>query len=154
MVAGFVACLAIMAFLYVIPIIGAPRLNVFVLLSTLSADYAWWAEPVEFFLLGTLVFPTLYAVMLYDTLPGTQPWQKGLAWGLILWALRGLVVAPIMGEGFFSLQMSNAFPAFIEVLLAHAIYGIVLGYLSGGSVVTHPALDRQLRRERQEAGRK
>ncbi|HEY9789107.1 MAG TPA: DUF6789 family protein [Candidatus Obscuribacterales bacterium] len=154
MASGFVGCVAILAFLYTMPLFGAPRLNVFVLLSTLSPHYTWWAEPVEYFALGTLVFPILYSVMLYENLPGARPWQRGLTWGIILWALRGLVVAPIMGEGFFSFHTSNPFAAFVEVLIAHAIYGLLLGSLSGGPQRARPALDRQLQRERQAAGRK
>lgn len=128
---GVLASLAMLLVLGCMPLFGAPKLNIFVLLSTLSPEYNWWVEPLEYFVLATVVFPMLFNYMLYDNLPGRRPWQKGLAWGLTLWLLRGLIVGPIMGEGLFSRHAPYAVAGFWETLLAHAIYGIILGAVIG-----------------------
>jgi hypothetical protein len=117
-------------FLNALPYFGAPRLNSFILLSTISSHYSQWAQPLEYFTLGAVVFPGIFRFLLYDNLPGTRSWQKGLFWGVLLWILRGFVVAPILGEDFFSLQAPHAVPALWETLIAHIIYGTLLGIIA------------------------
>ena len=126
--AGFLGCLAILLFLNALPLLGAPHLNSFRLLSTVAPIYAWWAEPLEFFFLGSVVFPVIYCLLLYaDDLPGKYGWQKGLAWGLILWLLREALVSPVMGHGFFAMGTHHPIAGFIATLGAHVIYGLILG---------------------------
>ena len=128
--AGFTASLAMLTLLYVLPSIGAPRLNVFGELSTVSPHSDWWAAPLEYLILGAIVFPTFYSTLLFKDLSG-QPWQKGLMWGLILWAVRGIVVMPIMGQGFFSVHSAHPIASVIETFVGHALYGILLGAIAG-----------------------
>jgi hypothetical protein len=58
------------------------------------------------FINGTIIFPLIYAFLLYRILPG-RPWAKGIYWGLILWFLAQAVVMPMMGGGFFSASMGG-----------------------------------------------
>jgi hypothetical protein len=129
--AGFMACLCMLAFLYSVPPVGASKHYIFVWLSTLSSKYNYWAEPLEFFLLGAIVFPLMYRVMFYDNLPGDKPWRKGFSWGVILWLLRCVVVAPVMGVGFFSWNLHHALYVNTVLLAAHLIYGSLLGMIAG-----------------------
>jgi hypothetical protein len=130
-VAGAAASLAMLAVLYSMPWFGAPRLNIFGLLSTLTAEYSWYVEPLEFFGLAVIVFPVLYAALFYHNLPGKTPVQKGAVWGLILWMVRGLLVGPLMGEGLFSMHSDHAIAAALETLAGHLVYGVLLGVLYG-----------------------
>lgn len=52
---------------------------------------------------GTVIFPLLYAHLLYRILPGF-PLVKGMSWGLILWFLSQALITPMMGSGMFSVS--------------------------------------------------
>jgi hypothetical protein len=145
--AGLLAAGAMLGFLYALPHFGVPRLNAFQLMSTLSADYTWWAQPLEYFALATVVFPALYKFIFFDSIPGNAGWQKGSNWGLILWMVRGFIVAPIMGEGFFSINATapHALAAILSTLFAHLIYGCVLGAIADFRT-TKPRLQRPVQK--------
>lgn len=128
--AGIVASFAMLAFMMVMPRFGGPELDVFGLLSTLTTQYGSWVPAGQYFLLSIFVFPLLYAGLLYKDLPG-PPHQKGLVWGLILFALRGIIVMPVMGQGFFAVSADHAIAALIELGIAHCIYGLLLGAIVG-----------------------
>ncbi len=78
---------------------------------------------------GTIIFPLIYAYLLYRILPG-QAWAKGVYWGLVLWFLAQAVVMPMTGGGFFSAKMGGM-KAVIGSLLGHIIYGGLLGWIAG-----------------------
>lgn len=91
---------------------------------------SWWAGMILHFVDGTIIFPLIYVFVLYAFLPGA-PWAKGLIWGLVLWLLSRVVVMPMMGQPMFSPMM-----AVVGSLVGHAIYGIALGAIAGGSRAT------------------
>jgi hypothetical protein len=126
LLAGLLASIAMLAAMYGMQTLGGPPLDVIALLSTLSTQYGAWVPAAQFAVLSLAVFPFIYATMLFYDLPG-PPWQRGLIWGLILFALRGAVVMPIMGQGFFGVQAEHAVAALLQLFVAHCVYGLVLG---------------------------
>ncbi len=81
---------------------------------------------------GSVIFPLIYVYLLYRGLPG-EPWVKGTIWGLILWVLSQAVVTPMMGGGLFSAKVGGLM-AVMASLIAHAIYGTLLGGVAGGEL--------------------
>ena len=81
------------------------------------------------FLQGTVIFPLIYAYLLYRFLPGA-PWQKGLLWGVILWLGLETVMMPMMGGGIFSMETGGV-KAVIAALMGHLVYGAILGAIAG-----------------------
>lgn len=86
------------------------------------------------FMLGSLVFPAIF-VALWTMLPGA-PWMKGLVFGLILALIALVVVMPMAGMGMFMANHPQPMMAVMASLLAHAVYGLMLGWWSGKGVAT------------------
>lgn len=59
---------------------------------------SWTLGMMMHFLNGTIIFPLIYAFLLFRLLPG-GPLTKGAIWGVILWLLAQVVVMPMMGAG-------------------------------------------------------
>lgn len=91
---------------------------------------------VMHFMLGSLVFPAVF-VALWAMLPGA-PWMKGLVFGLVLALIALVVVMPMAGMGMFMANHPQPAMAVVALLLAHAVYGLMLGWWSGKSA-TAPA---------------
>jgi len=81
------------------------------------------------FLNGAVIFPLVYAYLLYQLLPGA-PWQRGLLWGVILWLGVELVMVPMLGGGLFSSQMGGA-KVVMAALMGHLVYGAIFGAITG-----------------------
>ncbi|MDP3334297.1 MAG: hypothetical protein Q8S55_20270 [Methylococcaceae bacterium] len=79
-------------------------------------------------MLGVLVFPLIYALILYRFLPGT-PLIKGLTGGLILWVLAETMVMPMAGAGFFMSEIGGL-KAVMAALMGHLVYGGLLGVIA------------------------
>ncbi|HYL15458.1 MAG TPA: DUF6789 family protein [Terriglobales bacterium] len=92
---------------------------------------SWTMGMMMHFLNGAIIFPLLYAFLLFRLLPG-GPLAKGIGWGLILWLLAQVMVMPMMGGGFFSSRMGGM-PAVMGSLLGHLIYGALLGWIGGST---------------------
>ncbi|PKM38493.1 MAG: hypothetical protein CVV06_00200 [Gammaproteobacteria bacterium HGW-Gammaproteobacteria-10] len=80
-------------------------------------------------MLGVLVFPLLYALVMFRFLPG-PPWLKGLLYGSILWFLAATMVMPMAGAGFFMSEIGG-FKAAMAALMGHWVYGGLLGAIAG-----------------------
>lgn len=78
---------------------------------------------------GVLIFPLVYAFVLYGMLPG-PPTARGALWGLALWLVAQVVVMPMIGAGFFSSNVGM--PSAVASLMGHLVYGILLGVVAGG----------------------
>jgi hypothetical protein len=129
MLGGFAGTLAITAMMYIVsPIMMGMKMDVAAMLAPIVGG-SWAAGMALHFLNGTVIFPLIYAYVLYPFLPG-NPTIKGMAWGTILWLLAQTVVMPIMGGGFFSAQMGGMMAAFGS-LVGHLIYGALLGAVAG-----------------------
>lgn len=138
---GFVAWLLMTIWVYTGRYLGLPKLDIakFIggaitrtmppLVPWMSAD--WWYGMVIHFVLGTVIFSMIFLYVVYP-LTGKSPLLAGLLWGLVLWLVMETLVLHLMGIGIFAprLEMHRFWWA-AEVLIAHGIYGIVLGFLFG-----------------------
>jgi uncharacterized membrane protein YagU involved in acid resistance len=124
--------------MYAAPMMGMPKMDIAAMLGSMlnggqmpqPSSGSWLIGMMMHFVNGTIIFPLIYAYVLYRVLPGA-PWLKGLTWGVILWLLAQLMVMPMMGMGFFSSNAPQALMAVMGSLLGHVIYGVVLGSIAG-----------------------
>jgi hypothetical protein len=80
---GFVGTLAITMLMYKgAPMMGMPKMDIAAMLGQMLGG--WAMGMVMHFLNGTVIFPLIYAYLLFPRLPGA-PALKGMAWGVILW---------------------------------------------------------------------
>ncbi|MCL7419679.1 MAG: DUF1440 domain-containing protein [Methylobacter sp.] len=86
-------------------------------------------------LLGVVVFPLLYAVLLFRFLPGA-PVVKGLLFGTGLWLLAATMVMPMAGAGFFMSEIGGI-KAAMAALMGHWVYGVLLGAIAGRDACRH-----------------
>ena len=90
---------------------------------------SWSLGMMMHFINGTIIFPLIYAFLLFRLLPG-GPLTKGISWGVVLWILAQVMVMPMMGGGFFSSQMGGMM-AVMGSLIGHFVYGGLLGWIAG-----------------------
>lgn len=127
--AGFVGTLAITAMMYfVAPMMTGTRMDIASMLGSMLGG-SWWAGLVMHFVNGTLIFPLIYSLFFYDSLPG-GPTLKGISLGVFLWLLAQAVIMPMIGAGFFSANAGGAM-AVMGSLMGHIIYGGLLGWIAG-----------------------
>lgn len=94
---------------------------------------AWWAGLATHFFLGAILFPTVFAYLIYDLLPG-QVMFKGALWGVFLFAIWETIIMPMTGYGIFGrLTPQPIYQAFVA-LNGHLIYGATLGIMVSRSV--------------------
>ena len=89
---------------------------------------SWTVGMILHVLLGIVVFPLAYASVARQLLPGPKV-VRGIIWGLVLWAVAMFLMSPMMGKGFFM----GGMPQGVAALLAHVVYGALLGVISGKS---------------------
>ncbi len=129
---GFVATLVMTIMLYLSPSMVPPRMDIAALFGRMLGG-SWWLGLIIHFTLGAIIFSLLYAYLLNPLLP-SKPWTKGTLWGLTLWLVAQMLILPMIGMGFFSADIPRRVTAVLGSLLAHLIYGIVLGALLKPSV--------------------
>jgi hypothetical protein len=135
---GFVATLVMTMMIYLAPHMGMPNMDIAGMIGSrmnggqvpAALSGAWWLGLTVHFLLGTLLFPLLYAYFVYGLLPG-QPWVRGVIWGGVLWLVNMGMVMPMMGKGFFASGTPQPVPTVVEALIGHLIYGAILGAIAG-----------------------
>ena len=129
MIGGLVGTIAITALMYwVAPILIGMPMDI----AKMLGDYlgiGWGGGMVLHFINGSIIFPLIYAFLLYGVLPG-GPIMKGVTWGVILWVLAQMVVMPMIGGGFFSASAGGPMAA-VGSLAGHLIYGGILGMIAG-----------------------
>jgi uncharacterized protein DUF6789 len=136
--AGIVATLVMTLMTYAAPHLGGPRMDIAAMLGSslhggqMPAPLSsyWWMGMMMHWVNGAILFPLFYAYVLYPLLPGPA-WVRGLTLGLILWFIEEAMVLPMMGNGFFSAKAPNPMMAVMAGLMAHLIYGTILGALAG-----------------------
>ncbi|OGA65253.1 MAG: hypothetical protein A3G81_27830 [Betaproteobacteria bacterium RIFCSPLOWO2_12_FULL_65_14] len=125
--AGFVGTLAMTAMMYfVAPMMGL-TMDIAAMLGSLMGGN-WTAGMMLHFINGSIIFPAIYAYVLYDRLPGS-PVARGTLWGIALWLLAQVVVMPMMGGGLFSSAMGGMMAA-MGSFVGHVIYGSLLGAIA------------------------
>lgn len=128
---GFVGTLAITMMMYWVgPMMGMIKMDIAASLGSMLGG-SWALGMMMHFANGTIIFPLIYAYLLYRVLPGGAT-LKGVEWGLILWFLAQVIVMPMMGAGFFSANMGGMMAA-VGSLIGHAIYGGLLGWIGGSA---------------------
>jgi uncharacterized membrane protein YagU involved in acid resistance len=80
---------------------------------------------------GVVIFPLIYAFVVYRYLPG-PPLLRGVLWGAVLWLLAETMVMPMAGAGFFSSEIGGA-KAALAAMMGHLVYGALLGYIAGSA---------------------
>lgn len=127
---GLVGTLVMTMLMYWVgPLMGLMKMDIAQSLGSMLG-IGWTGGMVLHFVNGSLIFPALYAFLLYRHLPGA-PVVRGAIWGGILWLMAQLIVMPMMGGGVFSANMGGAVTA-AGSLLGHLVYGVLLGGLGGG----------------------
>lgn len=132
MLGGFVGTLVMTAMMYMVAPMMGLKMDIAQMLGSMLGNN-WGAGMMMHFVNGTIVFPLIYAYLLYQWLPG-GPTMKGTAWGVILWLLAQVMVMPMMGGGFFSMAMGGMM-AVVSSLIGHLLYGSILGAIAGKSEV-------------------
>jgi len=123
---GFAGTVAMTMMMYLVaPMMLGHPMDIAKMLGSMLGDN-WWAGMVLHFVNGTVIFPLIFALLLYGVLPGS-PAVKGISWGVALWLLAQVVVMPMMGAGFFG----NSAMAAMGSLIGHVAYGWLLGWLAG-----------------------
>jgi len=115
---------------FVAPMMMGMEMDIAAMLGSVLGG-SWAAGMAMHFVLGSVVFPLIYALALFPKLPG-GPIARGATWGLILFLLAQVMVMPMMGGGFFSANMGGMM-AVVGSLLGHLVYGGLLGAIAGGS---------------------
>lgn len=98
---------------------------------------SWMMGMMMHWINGSVIFPLIYAYVLYRALPG-DPWVKGTIFGLILWFLLQVIVMPMMGGGLFSANAGGLMAAMAS-LIGHIIYGVLLGAVAGPAEMAAPS---------------
>lgn len=130
-VGGFVGTLAITLMMYIGgPMMGMMKMDIADSLGKMMG-IGWAMGMLVHFINGTIIFPLIYAFLLYRVLPGGAT-VKGITWGAILWLLAQLMVMPMMGGGVFSSKMGGMMTAGGS-LIGHIIYGALLGAIGGSA---------------------
>jgi uncharacterized protein DUF6789 len=129
-VGGFAGTLAMTMMMYLIaPLTGVKMDIAGSLAGMLGAP--WVVGLAMHFLNGAVIFPLLYALVLFRRLKG-GPAVRGITWGVALWLMAQLLVMPMIGAGVFSSRMGGS-TAVAASLMAHAVYGVLLGGISGAA---------------------
>lgn len=129
MLGGVVGTLVMTAMMYMVAPMMGLKMDIAQMLGSMLGNN-WWAGMMMHFVNGTIIFPLIYAYLLYQWLPG-GPAMKGTTWGIVLWLLAQAVVMPMMGGGFFSAAMGGMM-AVVGSLVGHLLYGSILGVIAGG----------------------
>lgn len=128
-VGGFVATIAFTLILYyVVPFMLGGPMNIAAMLGGLFGTTVAMGLFLHF-VLGTIIFPMLYAYIVFRIVRGSA-WMRGLIFGLLLWMLAETIFVPMVGGGFFH-TLQGGVVAAIASLIGHAVYGIVLGVIAG-----------------------
>ncbi len=125
---GFVGTVVMTAMMYMVAPMMGLNMDIARMLGSMLGN-SWVMGMAMHFVLGTVIFPLAYALVLYAWLPG-GPVVKGATWGAILWIVAQVVVMPMMGAGFFSMAMGGMMAAGGS-LVGHLLYGSVLGGIAG-----------------------
>jgi uncharacterized membrane protein YagU involved in acid resistance len=139
LLAGLAATLALTLMMYKgAPMITGKAMDIAGELSAMMA-VPWAMGMAVHFMLGVLIFPAVYVLVVQSRLPGSAIF-RGILWGLLLWAIAMLIMSPMMGKGLFM----GAAPAAIASFMGHAVYGGLLSVVIG-SVTSTSAVKNQIR---------
>jgi uncharacterized membrane protein YagU involved in acid resistance len=110
------------------PMMGIPKMDIAAMLGSILGG--WTMGIVMHFFNGVILFPLIYASVLFSKLRGSSL-TKGILWGITLWLVAGLMVMPMVGAGFFGTANGGLLAAAAS-LMGHIVYGALLGVIAGG----------------------
>ena len=96
----------------------------------IAASLAWMVGMVIHLMMGILIYPLVYGILLRRYLPGSAL-VRGLIWGSILWMMMEVDVMPMLGAGVFGINGPGMMGA-VAALMAHRVYGGLLGWIAAG----------------------
>ncbi|MCI0624710.1 MAG: hypothetical protein L0387_24205 [Acidobacteria bacterium] len=147
LVAGAVGTLVMTLMIYAAPGVRMPAMDLAALIGSMLSHQmpepmspSWWVGMMLHFVNGIFIFPLIYIFLLYPVLLG-WPWFRGLCWALILWILAQTLLMPIMGFGFFTVKAPRPMWHIMSSLVAHLLYGVLLGLLAGPQPVRVPSAE-------------
>ena len=85
-----------------------------------------WLTWLLSFLNGAVVLGLLFG-RIYQFLPGRTGAVKGLTFGLLGWALMGLIFFPLLGRGLFAIDAGLGLRPALFSLLMLLTYGVIIG---------------------------
>ncbi len=126
---GVVATIVMTLMIYFLaPIMLGHSMDVAAMLAH-GLGVPWFVGMLVHLVNGIVIFPLIYALVVSQVLPGPA-WVRGTIWGLVLWLVLEALVMPMMGVGFFSANAGGS-PTVVAALLAHVVYGALLGKITG-----------------------
>jgi hypothetical protein len=137
-VIGGIAGTAVMtAMMYMVAPMMGVKMDIAGMLGSMIGG--WTRGMILHVLNGSIVFPLVYALLLYRLLRGASA-LRGALFGGLLWLIAQLVVMPIMGAGFFSAHAGGMLAAGAS-FLGHIAYGVLLGVIAGRAAAPNQAYD-------------
>ncbi|NIR51289.1 DUF1440 domain-containing protein [candidate division KSB1 bacterium] len=138
---GLVATIVMTVIIYLAPLLGMPGVDLPSMLGKFLTGLqarpysaAWDLGLLVHFVLGVFVLPALYVFLFYPRVPGKAR-IKGLYFGLVVWVVSQIAVMPLMGTGVLSIYTRYPVLVLLETLIAHIVYGVVLGSIIGESMI-------------------
>jgi len=105
------------------------------------------------FFVGGLVWALLYALFFDRRLQGPA-WRRGVTFALIPWLFSLIVLMPLVGGGFLGLNLGAGPLPIVGNLILHAVYGAVLGLVSGSAETVIDHTEGRASSEDLQAGRR
>ena len=129
-IAGGLAGTALMTMMmrFVAPLMLGHPMDIASMLGNMMGG-SWPLGMAAHILNGVVIFPLVYALVVFRLLPGPAV-LRGLLWGVLLWLVAETMVMPMAGAGFFSSQIGGA-NAVVAALTGHLVYGVLLGFVAG-----------------------
>ncbi len=126
---GIAATLAMtLMAIYVAPIMTGMPMDIAALIAGMLA-VGWGVGMGIHLMMGVVLFPLAYVFVVYARLHG-PPLLRGLIWGVMLWVAAVVVVMPMAGAGFLMANIGGMM-AVMASLIAHLVYGGLLGAIAG-----------------------
>ncbi len=132
MVAGFAATVVLSALMLMKQAVRfMPELDMIGMISGMmhtSRAVGWLVH----FTVGTVLYGIAFA-WLAPVLWGDAYWLRGVVLGIVGWLIAMLALMPMAGKGIFGMKIGAMAP--VMSLVAHALFGGVLGWVYGALLV-------------------
>lgn len=125
---------------FVAPILIGHPMDIAAMLGNILGNIYFFGFSVHM-ILGIIVFPYIYVILLRQILPGATL-VKGLLFGTILWLIAETLIMPIAGAGFFMSEIGGVI-AIMAALMGHWIYGGLISVITGKSESNETTFSQQ-----------
>jgi uncharacterized membrane protein YagU involved in acid resistance len=127
---GFIGTVVMTAMMYIVAPMMGVHMDIAAMLGSMLGG-SWALGLMMHFANGAIIFPAIYAYVIYARLPGS-PVVRGTVWGVALWLIAQTMVMPMMGAGLFSSEAGGMMAA-MGSLVGHILYGSALGFVASTS---------------------